>query len=77
MSFYFGLGPLTQTWGESSVDWFFCSRSHELLELTRIKAYAEAGCRGQSMNLGGKGGCQAVDANFSDRFEVIRSVMMD
>ncbi|KAF7541038.1 hypothetical protein G7054_g958 [Neopestalotiopsis clavispora] len=54
MSFYFGLGPLTQTW-----------------------AYAEAGCGGLSMNLGGDGGCQAVEANFSDRFETIRSVMMD
>ncbi|KAF1950571.1 hypothetical protein CC80DRAFT_509685 [Byssothecium circinans] len=54
LSFYFGLGPLSQTW-----------------------AYAEAGCGGLSMNLGGNGGCQAVEANFSDRFGTIRSVMMD
>ncbi|KAF2866053.1 hypothetical protein BDV95DRAFT_599088 [Massariosphaeria phaeospora] len=54
MSFYFGLGPLTQTW-----------------------VYSEAGCVGQSVNLGGNGGCQAVEANFSDRFGTIRSIMMD
>ncbi|KAF2123953.1 hypothetical protein P153DRAFT_361584 [Dothidotthia symphoricarpi CBS 119687] len=54
VSFYFGLGPLSQTW-----------------------AYAEAGCGGLSVNLGGNGGCQAVEANFSDRFGTIRSVMMD
>ncbi|KAI1747082.1 hypothetical protein F4782DRAFT_522468 [Xylaria castorea] len=54
LSFYFGLGPLTQTW-----------------------AYSQAGCAGQSVNLGGKGGCQAVEANFSDNFGTIRSVMMD
>ncbi|KAH7139125.1 hypothetical protein B0J11DRAFT_588812 [Dendryphion nanum] len=54
VSFYFGLGPLSQTW-----------------------VYSEAGCKGLSVNIGGKGGCQKVGANFSDGFKTIRSVMMD
>ncbi|KAH8682797.1 hypothetical protein BGZ60DRAFT_524151 [Tricladium varicosporioides] len=53
-SFYFGLGPLHQTW-----------------------VYSNAGCNGLSVNLGGAGGCQKVDANFSDAFKSIRSIMMD
>ncbi|KAF4628931.1 hypothetical protein G7Y89_g9219 [Cudoniella acicularis] len=55
VSFFFGLGPLSQTWVYPGQD---CSG-------------------GLSVNLGNKGGCQAVDANFSNGFETIGSIMMD